>query len=188
MSAIPADVLNEGDAARYRAPAAQLNTFTDEEFPDRWHSAKGRLGIRAFAWRYASAVMLMLASAALMIWGVALMEATGNSTSMFSIMLGIIGLAGVLYGAYLSVVAQIKRLHDFNASGYLVLLSLIPYVGSLLPYVLMLIPGKEETNTHGVRREATLVDKIAGAIVVGLIVVVTSLAIMGLISSLVFSG
>jgi len=48
-----------------------------------------------------------------------------------------------------SLAAQVRRLHDTNASGWWVLLSLIPYVGGLIMAVWYCFKGTEGENRFG---------------------------------------
>ena len=43
----------------------------------------------------------------------------------------------------------VRRVHDFNASGWLVLLILIPKLGQWVPYVFGFIPGTKGPNKYG---------------------------------------
>jgi uncharacterized membrane protein YhaH (DUF805 family) len=44
---------------------------------------------------------------------------------------------------------QVRRLHDQDKSGWLILLSFIPYIGGLILLVLMLIDGTPGANRYG---------------------------------------
>ena len=44
---------------------------------------------------------------------------------------------------------QVRRFHDQDKSGLLVLLNLVPYVGVLVVYVMMALPGTSGTNRFG---------------------------------------
>lgn len=44
---------------------------------------------------------------------------------------------------------EARRFHDMNRTGWLVLLNLIPYVGSLIVYVVMLFEGTHGENQYG---------------------------------------
>ena len=48
-----------------------------------------------------------------------------------------------------SMAAAVRRLHDANFSGFLILLNLIPYIGSLILLVLLVIPGTAGPNQYG---------------------------------------
>jgi uncharacterized membrane protein YhaH (DUF805 family) len=43
----------------------------------------------------------------------------------------------------------VRRLHDINLSGWFYLVSLIPYIGGLILFVMMLIDGTQGPNTYG---------------------------------------
>lgn len=59
----------------------------------------------------------------------------------------------------LGCLQAIKRAHDFGASGWTVLLTLLPFVNVLWFLVLALVPGKQAQNKHGdVPDDAPVVD------------------------------
>jgi uncharacterized membrane protein YhaH (DUF805 family) len=59
--------------------------------------------------------------------------------------MGLAGLAMLVWGIRVNVL----RLHDFNRSGWWLLLTLIPYLGVLVNIVLALWPGHAEENDYG---------------------------------------
>lgn len=79
---------------------------------------------------------------------------------VISIVLSILGssfgvvfwLAYVLYGLAIiipSIAAGVRRLHDTNKSGWLILIGLIPLVGFIALIVLYAIEGDSQANDHG---------------------------------------
>jgi uncharacterized membrane protein YhaH (DUF805 family) len=48
-----------------------------------------------------------------------------------------------------SLAVQVRRLHDQNRTGWLVLLGFIPYIGGIIMLVFMLIPGTRGENDYG---------------------------------------
>jgi uncharacterized membrane protein YhaH (DUF805 family) len=58
----------------------------------------------------------------------------------------IVGLCGILVP---SIAVQVRRFHDQDKSGWFALLNLIPYAGSLIVLVFMLLPGTEGDNQYG---------------------------------------
>ena len=64
---------------------------------------------------------------------------------MFAICLGLFLLAVLLP----SLAAQVRRLHDTNASGWWVLLAFIPYVGGVIMLVWCCLPGTKGQNRFG---------------------------------------
>lgn len=59
--------------------------------------------------------------------------------------------AGVAYLAILvpSIAVQVRRFHDRDMSGWFVLLNFIPYVGGLVVFVFMVLPGTVGENRFG---------------------------------------
>lgn len=48
-----------------------------------------------------------------------------------------------------SITVMIRRLHDIGMSGWLYLLVLVPYIGSIFLFVCALIPSQAQVNKHG---------------------------------------
>ncbi|MCE5360789.1 MAG: DUF805 domain-containing protein [Acidithiobacillus sp.] len=44
---------------------------------------------------------------------------------------------------------EVRRLHDINLSGWWILLTLVPYIGSIVILILMLLPSKPEGERFG---------------------------------------
>ena len=58
------------------------------------------------------------------------------------------GLAGLLLFLP-ALAAAIRRLHDTDKSGWWALISFVPYVGSLILVILMILPGTDGDNRYG---------------------------------------
>lgn len=102
-------------------------------------SVSGRIGrLRYLAW----SLVVVLASAGL--FGIA-----GIIMAISSIA-GVICM-GLIFIGMLVVNVQIgvQRLHDFGWSGWLLLLNLVPVVGTIFPFVMMLVPGSKDVNRSG---------------------------------------
>ncbi len=69
----------------------------------------------------------------------------GSGSNFGTLLMVVIILGGVIPGLAVTV----RRLHDLGLSGWLVLVGLIPYVGSLVLLILMLLDGKRGTNQYG---------------------------------------
>jgi uncharacterized membrane protein YhaH (DUF805 family) len=63
----------------------------------------------------------------------------------FLIVLGLFGLAIFLP----SLAVQIRRFHDQDKSGWMILLGLIPYLGGIILLVFMCLPGTKGPNRFG---------------------------------------
>lgn len=70
---------------------------------------------------------------------------SGTDHPLFGLLLVAVGLA--LFLPALAV--QVRRFHDQGRSGWLVLLGLIPVIGSLILLVMMCLPGEKGPNAYG---------------------------------------
>jgi uncharacterized membrane protein YhaH (DUF805 family) len=61
------------------------------------------------------------------------------------LLLGLLGLAILTP----SIAVQVRRFHDQDKTGWLVLLGLIPYLGGLIVLVFMCLPGTSGPNRFG---------------------------------------
>ncbi len=64
---------------------------------------------------------------------------------LWILLLGIAGLALFIP----SLAVQVRRFHDQNRTGWLVLLGFIPYVGGLIVLAFMCLPGTPGPNRYG---------------------------------------
>jgi uncharacterized membrane protein YhaH (DUF805 family) len=82
----------------------------------------------------------------------AIVAVMGNVSGRGSVAQGIVmGCFGLFFlGIFLPGLAVlVRRLHDINCSGWLVLLGLIPYLGGLALFVMSVLPGTKGSNTYG---------------------------------------
>ena len=62
----------------------------------------------------------------------------------------LIGIVVIVLGLFVpSLAVSIRRLHDQGKSGWLYLVSFIPYIGGIILLVLMCIAGDEGENEYG---------------------------------------
>ncbi|MGM3389622.1 DUF805 domain-containing protein [Stutzerimonas stutzeri] len=123
----------------YAPPSADVAGASPEQGALRVFSFNGRIGrLRYLAWS------LGLTAAAC---GCALIAALGFALS--EVFGGLLLLLVAL--AYLVVSFQIgaQRLHDFGWSGWFLFLCFVPFVGSLFPLALLLVPGTQGANRFG---------------------------------------
>ncbi len=123
----------------YAPPRAEVGTPTAEYGELNVFTTQGRIGrLRYLAWTMA------LTAAALGLMLVA------GMMSAASVVLGVI-LTGVFGIGFLLVSIQIgvQRLHDLGWSGWLMLLYLVPIIGTVLPLVVLLMPGNPGVNRFG---------------------------------------
>ena len=72
--------------------------------------------------------------------------------------LPLMGLLGLIWLALIvpSIAVQVRRFHDQDKSGWLVLLNLIPYLGALVVLVFMCLEGTRGPNRFGPDPKAAL--------------------------------
>lgn len=74
--------------------------------------------------------------------------ATASPTA--GIILGsLLGLALCVAIVWVSVQIGVQRLHDLGWSGWLYFLNLVPFVNSIFPLLLMVLPGNTGANQYG---------------------------------------
>lgn len=123
----------------YAPPSANVSEAMPLHGELKPFSVTGRIGrLRYLAW---SLVIMFVATG---LFGVAAIIMAISST-MGLICMGLIGV-GMLV---VSVQIGVQRLHDFGWSGWLILLNLVPLLGSLFPFVMLLMPGNREANRYG---------------------------------------
>lgn len=84
--------------------------------------------------------------------GLVIAMASFGSLSEDSLFSGITGILFVIYFMIVlvpSVAVQVRRFHDQGRSGWMILLGLIPYIGGLISFVFMCIPGDVGENEYG---------------------------------------
>jgi uncharacterized membrane protein YhaH (DUF805 family) len=79
-----------------------------------------------------------------------------SSETIPFIYIGIMIFLFTVYGIYISIWSLsmiIRRLHDQNYSGWMYLLSLIPFVGGIIILILTILPGQLHDNNYGPVRD-----------------------------------
>jgi uncharacterized membrane protein YhaH (DUF805 family) len=86
--------------------------------------------------------------------GGALVVAFGRTESGNNLPLPVAAI-GLVFGLFFlgtflpSLAVAVRRLHDINCSGWLLLLHLIPYLGALAIFVMSVLPGTRGENAYG---------------------------------------
>ena len=116
-----------------------------------WKNFSGRASRSEYWWVYLALAIVMTALMIVaMVVGLGIAAASGGSDSAIGLALvlvsGVIGIVG-LATLVPSLSLGVRRLHDTNQSGWLYLVSFIPYVGSIILIVLM----AQASNPAGAR-------------------------------------
>jgi uncharacterized membrane protein YhaH (DUF805 family) len=122
-------------APPHAAVGASLADFSELKV----FTVNGRIGrLRYLAWSLVLMVAILIVAAlcALLL---------SNSLVAGGLVITVATVAFVI----VSVQIGVQRLHDAGWSGWLLLINLIPFVGSLFPLALMIVPGNPGANQYG---------------------------------------
>lgn len=123
----------------YAPPTANVSEAMPQHGELKPFSLSGRIGrLRYLAW----SLVMMVSVIGAFAFAAILMSV---SSTLGLLCMGLIGI-GMLV---VSVQIGVQRLHDLGWSGWLMLLNLVPILGSLFPFVMLLMPGSREVNRYG---------------------------------------
>ncbi len=80
---------------------------------------------------------------------ISIIDPSGFVSFYFAILSAVLEIALNIALFLPSVTIGIRRLHDIDWSGWWMLLFLIPFIGGIMLFILMLIPGTEGENRFG---------------------------------------
>lgn len=159
------EVTNEGNST-----TAKENAFKEDELnleqgdnsfdnskekKENFFSFSGRLRRRAYFLRV---VLLAIPTA----FSYALFEETTSYYKIYDEGLLALSLIALIISSFLNLMQFVKRLHDINHSGWLVLITLIPYLGALFGLFVMFIDGTEGPNAFGPDPKGRLRKEVLG--------------------------
>jgi uncharacterized membrane protein YhaH (DUF805 family) len=127
----------------YDTPKAEILNETDEFGTIKIFSAKGRIGrLRYIA--YTIGISMLCYIAVMLLMG--LFAGIASTETLGLIVLPVVAL-GVVAIFVLNILLTIQRSHDFNVTGWLSLVLLVP----LLPLIFWFIPGTKGSNKYGLQ-------------------------------------
>ncbi|WP_024645936.1 DUF805 domain-containing protein [Pseudomonas syringae] len=134
-----ADKRSPEPASPYAPPKAQVG---HEEFGHstlKVFTTNGRIGrLRFLAWSMVQCVtLIVLLSLALAVMNASLV----GGGLLIAVLVVVFITIGIMIG--------VQRLHDLGWSGWLLLLNLVPFVGTLFPFLIMVLPGTKGPNQFG---------------------------------------
>ncbi len=148
----------------YRAPSADVSDQGEEYGEIRVFSTQGRLGrVRYIGYTVGMSIVIALIGVVLgaIVGGLGLVQLAGP--------LGMLAGAAVLV---VQLILTIQRCHDFNVTGWLSILVLIPVVGLLF----WIIPGTQGENRYGLPPPPNTGGAVALALILPLVFVVGIMA------------
>jgi len=171
---------------QYQTPSSNVEqTATNEEYGAvNWRSIEGRLGrIRYIAYSFVLGIAGMAILGVLFaIFGIIMAVIGGDSAEpgIGMVILGIIMAIAYIILIVLSIRLMIQRLHDFNASGWLCLIIIIPFVSSIFALVLLFVPGTNGENQYGLKTPPNSTANIVVALVIPIVMIV----FMGIVAAI----
>jgi uncharacterized membrane protein YhaH (DUF805 family) len=146
---------DSGGATDYTRPAASPyappRAAVGEDLPEfstlKVFTVDGRIGrLRFLAWTLVLTVAMIVVSSVFVAVGLGIAAASPT----FAMVIGfLVGIAALVAFVWVSVQITVQRLHDLGWSGWLWFLNLVPFVGSIFPILLMVLPGNTGANQYG---------------------------------------
>lgn len=139
------------DTTTYQSPYAPPQARVGDNLPAfgqlKAFTTNGRIGrLRYLAWSMVLMFVTLPVAGAIFAFAMGAAAASVNTAIVIGVVLG--GAALIAFVIF-SVQIAVQRLHDIGWSGWLWLLTLVPFVGSLFPFVLMFCPGNSGANQYG---------------------------------------
>ena len=116
-------------------------------------SFRGRMGRKAFFWGSLLPVLAFVISVAALVDEIGLGEAAEVETTL-GLIYSLIMVGTMPLGLFIYAAMGVKRLHDFDLSGFLILLAMVPFIALLAYLALCLIEGTSGPNRFGPRRNS----------------------------------
>lgn len=163
----------------YATPISDVSNASPDEYgKENLFMLRGRLGrVRYIA--FSMALILIVWMGGTMLSGpvVRLMMPLGFDAAMMAMTV----MKMVIYGGLLigSFMLAIQRAHDFDTSGWITLLFLVPLVNVIFGFVMWFIPGTRGENRFGRRPPPATM----GTKVIAVVGVTTFIVIIGLIAA-----
>lgn len=135
-------------ASPYAPPRAEVGEALAEYSILKPFSFDGRIGrLRYLAWTMALTLAL-LPLVGVGFWLASTWLLASDSIAAL-IVGGLLATVVVLAFAFVSIQFNVQRLHDLGWSGWLWLINLVPFVGSIFPFILIIAPGNTGANQYG---------------------------------------
>ena len=154
----------------YSTPQAALNTNQEVYYEPKILSWSGRIGrLRYFVYLmsmyFLVGIVVGLASSLMF-----------SSQAVQPLFFGLVFIIYIAAFVFLISIAK-RRLNDFNASGWLCLLYIVPVVNFILLLVLLFMPGDKTSNNYGPMPSKSNSTTLAAAAIASVMVIVILAAI-----------
>ncbi|WP_445115643.1 DUF805 domain-containing protein [Acinetobacter sp. WZC-1] len=145
-----------------------MSPFDTQTYKDHPFSPKGRFTRLSYlAWYFISVIIYSMALLVILpLIAISFFIPTGQSfppTAMIALVLVLISVVGFMVA---TVCITIRRLHDLNKSGWLWLLTLVPFINLIFMIYVCVARGSTEANQYGPFRATEQSEKLLGSIYV----------------------
>ncbi|MGE8069326.1 DUF805 domain-containing protein [Pseudomonas sp. NPDC089569] len=131
----------------YATPHSSLGEHMPEYAALKPFGIEGRIGrLRFLAWSMVLSLVTIAVVAIFALIGLALVSADSTAGLIIG---GILAFFLCLAVLIASIMISVQRLHDIGWSGWLWLLYLVPFIGSVFPLLLLALPGNSTANRYG---------------------------------------
>lgn len=156
------------DSNPYQTPVQNLESNQPVEYSEiKAFSAKGRIGrVRFIAYSFGFGMLFNIIVALLTVLGMKMSGTVGEDITILGIL--------IVYIAFLvfMVILSIQRVHDFNTTGWLSIIIVLP----LINFLLWLMPGTETANDYGNPTPPNTTGVILVALIIPIIAIIGILA------------
>jgi uncharacterized membrane protein YhaH (DUF805 family) len=130
----------------YAPPTANVAETLPEFAELKLFGVEGRIGrLRYLAWSLAMTFVAMIFAG---IGGLAA-YGLGSDSSLLAIVGGLVAAVAFIAMIVVGIQIGVKRLHDIGWSGWLLLVNLVPVVGSVFSIIMLVVPGSTGVNRFG---------------------------------------
>ena len=148
-------------ASPYAPPRASVGDDLPAHSTLKVFTINGRIGrLRYLAWTLVLTLVLLAVIGAMFTVGVGIALASSTIATVLGVLVGI---AVFVAFFWVNVQITVQRLHDLGWSGWLWFLHLVPFVNSIFPLLLVVLPGNTGANQYGAPppRNSTAVKVLA---------------------------
>lgn len=143
----PAPAYSREPTSPFAPPRASVGEAVAEFATLKPFSFEGRIGrLRYLAWTMVLTLILLAVCSTFALVALGLISADSTAGLILG---GLLALILFVAFAFVSIQITVQRLHDIGWSGWLWLLNLVPFVGSIFPFVTMIMPGNKVSNRYG---------------------------------------
>jgi len=133
-------------ATPYAPPTANVAETLPEFAELKLFGVEGRIGrLRYLAWSLAMTFVAMIFAG---IGGLAA-YGLGSDSSLLAIVGGLVAAVAFIAMIVVGIQIGVKRLHDIGWSGWLLLVNLVPVIGSVFSIIMLVVPGSTGVNRFG---------------------------------------